>query len=354
MRDTAGPERGGAADRPPMFRVTELCGVRFPSGRVADSVRCQSVCMTLSVAPERAEKEHAFLWRAGELSDLGTLVGRSRLVSSAAYAIAEDGSVAGTSALSPAGDVLLPCLWTGSLCRALPLLPDCAGGSASGVASSSVVVGACRRQSGASLACVWRDGSVVRLAGGPGESSSATAVNEAGLIAGWATDEPGTRGRPRACVWREGELQMLASTGGSTAFGISPNGWIAGTAALATRVGQSGTAEHELWHAFLWLPTGATLDLGTLPGGVHSAALGVNSAGVAVGYSDNRGALWCGGATYDASDLLEPESAARWRIRRLVRVTDDWCIIAQALLSSTAAPQTRERPVLLVPVSNVL
>lgn len=141
-------------------------------------------------------------------------------------------------------------------------------------------------------------------------SSQALAINPTGDVVGWSTvPVPSTGNGRRAVLWRDGTIIDLGTLGGtfSVAYGINPDGVIAGAAA---------PPEDFFLHAFVWRD-GAMSDLGTLRGpDASSLAYGINPSGQVVGESDtnfpsNRHAvLWSDGTILDLGTLGGATSAA--------------------------------------------
>ena len=132
-----------------------------------------------------------------------------------------------------------------------------------------------------------------------------------------------------SAIWGEqGNPDLLAI--GNIANVVNNRGQVAGVSAMS---GNTAT------HAFLWTrERGKMLDLGTLPGDVNSAALGINDRGEMVGASfgaagpingNPRAFLWKDGGMTDLNDLIPAEFAITsshclwyqrcWRDRRLWR-----------------------------------
>lgn len=113
-----------------------------------------------------------------------------------------------------------------------------------------------------------------------GQSSSAAAVNDLGLIVGWATT---AGGHQHAVYWSAGGITDLGTLSGDTdsyASAVSGTGLIAG--ASGTGLLAPFNPENEDAHAVLW-HDGSIQDLGTLFGGTFTVATGVNDAGQVVG-----------------------------------------------------------------------
>lgn len=147
-----------------------------------------------------------------------------------------------------------------------------------------------------SHAFLWTPGSGIRDLGTlGGEVSSATALNDEGQVAGSSNTEFGplrgfpNRARHHAFLWTAAAgMRDLGTLGGrnSDALALNALGQVAGNSDTA-----NGTdpAAAPLAHAFFWSPTGPTAgrmrDLGTLAGGMSSAAAGLNDSGQVVGTS---------------------------------------------------------------------
>ena len=186
-------------------------------------------------------EQHAFVWRDGALSDLGTVGSHSSAygINDAGHVIGSDGSFAQRWVRAGAVDVFGT--FGGS----------CLFSSASAVNARGQVVGYASTATG-SHAFLWdpRTGLVdLETLGGP--TSWATAVSDAGHVVG------------------------VSET--STVISCETNEW--------------GTFCSYEMHAFLW-KDGVMTDLGTL-GGPHATARGVNARGEIVGESDTAEKLYC-------------------------------------------------------------
>jgi probable HAF family extracellular repeat protein len=95
----------------------------------------------------------------------------------------------------------------------------------------------------------------------------------------------GGLGQQHAVLWDHGTMTDLGTLPGGThseAYGINNEGQVVG---LSNGAGFSGR------HAVLW-DQGAVTDLGTLPGGLQSRASGINARGEVVGRGDVAAILW--------------------------------------------------------------
>ena len=190
---------------------------------------------------------HAFVWREGEMTDLGTLPGGAL---SQAFAINDEGHIVGD------GDT----------------------------------------REGARHAVLWSPGhGVTDLGTLGGRLSSAADINNRGQIVGSSTTAAGTT---HAFLWQEGAMTDLGTLGGdaSAAVGINDRGQIVGYSQDVC----------QIMHAVLW-DDGEIEDLGALPGGIPSIGTGflsrgtgLNSSGEVVGTglseSGARAFVWRGGA----------------------------------------------------------
>ena len=270
---------------------------------------------------------HAFVWRDGIMTDLGTLGGPN---SESFFGPNERGQAAGVSELStpdPNGEDFcgfgthlrcLPFLWQFGIMQPLLLLGG-NNGQANDVNNRGEAAG-WTETADADLACpapqvlqfrpaVWRRGKVYELPTFSGDKDGiAYTVNDKGQAVGGsgscATFDPdyGAPLQPQhALLWEGGRVINLGNLGGTLnniAFTINNAGEVGGTSGIA------GNIAH---HAFLW-QDGVISDLGALPGDVNSGALGV-SRGQVVGASfdaseNSRAFLWQNGVMTDLNDLV--------------------------------------------------
>ena len=131
----------------------------------------------------------------------------------------------------------------------------------------------------------------------PGGFSQAFAVNGAGTIAGRATQNGGAN---PGTLFQGAGVTILPGVGGSigVAYDINEAGMVAGFATVAG---------NGAYHAFRYTPGGGTVDLGTL-GGANSYAYSVNASGVVVGFSQlsNNGSH---GFVHDGTGMVDIGSA---------------------------------------------
>jgi probable HAF family extracellular repeat protein len=168
---------------------------------------------------------------------------------------------------------------------------------ANGINTAGQIVGSFWVKEGDLLsmhAAVYKDGNVIDLGTLGGRESEALAINDAGVVVGWA-DTPTGR---HAFRYESGAMTDLGTLGGATsiASGINSAGTIVGAADRA-----DGSRR-----AFMLAGAGM-IDLGTL-GGASSEALAVNDAGQVVGGADSehgrRAFVFSDGAMHDLNGYL--------------------------------------------------
>jgi probable HAF family extracellular repeat protein len=177
-----------------------------------------------------------------------------------------------------------------------------------GINAAGVVVGTYARYPRAgrlptSYGFAWKDGQVTFLGSLGGNQTSATAINDAGVIVGRSNINSDARPVHHAFAWTDGvmtDLGGLDPQQDSDAWRINSSGWIAGSSVVD---------KHRHKHATLWRD-GQVIDLGTLDEGGTSEAFGVNDAGIVVGYSQNangtsiRAFVWQDGVMQDLNTLV--------------------------------------------------
>lgn len=195
---------------------------------------------------------------------------------SVATGINGNGDVVGQAS---GGDATHAFLYSGDALTDLGTLGG-ASSSAAAVNEHGVVVGYADDAEGNMRAFVYASGVMVDLGTLGGSSSSANAINGNGLIAGGASTAVGGDGvLPRAFVYAGGAMQDIVGFpqgDSSVAFGINAAGMVVGRSAISA----NDPPEHP-YHAFVY-GNGMALDLGTL-GGLYSTALAINEAGIIVG-----------------------------------------------------------------------
>jgi probable HAF family extracellular repeat protein len=162
-------------------------------------------------------------------------------------------------------------------------------------------------------AVLWKDSSTVFGLGTLGGlSSSGQDINEYGQVAGESARADGT---VVGFLWTPESPN--ATSGKMIALDLLPDAKEAAVTAINDRGGVVGNCsgfQHGGQRGFLWSPkipqgsSGATVDLGVLPGALNTWALDVNSSGDVVGSSDGRAFLYRNGRMYDLNVLVPNRS----------------------------------------------
>jgi probable HAF family extracellular repeat protein len=315
------------------------------------------------------QNEHAFLWRDGVMTDLGTLGG---LNSSVPLPVKDDRGlvvgVAQTATVDPLGEfwgTTFVCtssvicqgsqnlergfVWQNGVMTALPTL----GGNnnaALGVNNLGQIVGAAETANQDPNcvppqvldfeAVVWGPnlGQIEVLPVFPGDSvAGAFAINDQGQVVGASGPcqflAPPFR---HAVLWQHDTVTDLGSLGGvmfNAANGINNLGQV---------VGQSDLPGDAVTHAFFW-QKGVMTDLGTLPGDSNSIAFDINDKGQVVGISCDvtfncRAFLWQNGVMTDLNTLI-PQSSPLFLtfgagINNRAEITGSACVLSNGTCTS--------------------
>ncbi len=266
---------------------------------------------------------HSFLWREGQMTDLGTLGGPNSDTSWRLNDRDEVGGVAETSDADPLGEdfsgfgtnlISLPFVWQKGVMTPLPTLGG-NNGRANGVNNRGQVVGRAETSTPdptceppqvlQSLPVIWRKGKIEEvlptLAGD--SRGGAVAINSRGQAVGFSGD---CTTFLHAVLWQGGTATDLGNLGGQfthVATSINNRGQVTGVSDLTG---------DEVTHAFLW-ENGVMTDIGTLPGDSFSFGDGINSHGHVVGASCDadfncRAFLWRHGVMVDLNTLISPSS----------------------------------------------
>ncbi len=205
-----------------------------------------------------------------------TSLGNLGMPGGGALAINNRGHIAGFSNLTNGNQHAF--LWNStSGMRDLGTLPGENTSYAFGMNDSDEVVGVSLGQSGA-FPFLWTRGIGMQSLSGLEGNGGAYAINSSGQVVGFLSFPDGSQ---HAFLWSSTSgVQDLGTLGGSDAiaYGINDDGEV---------VGVSWLSDNTTFHAFLWTQTSGMRDLGTLVGNIDSAALGINSLGQIVGYSDS-------------------------------------------------------------------
>jgi uncharacterized membrane protein len=238
--------------------------------------------------------DHPVLYQDGTLVDLGLLTGFSKCY---ATAINNAGEIVG-SCVSPSRSQEMAFRWSAGTMTPLADGPGDISTSASAINDSGIIVGFARNASG-SRAVRWHGGAMENLPTKNARYSGAFAVNASGQIVGWLEDN--------VALW-EGDSVVTIAPG--WALGINRSGEIlycdyyiddcmlrrkSGTVSLgfyASALNDSSTVVGFFDNRpMMWRP-GYAARLVTIPEGAWGSANAVNNRGQAVGWSYESGALW--------------------------------------------------------------
>jgi probable HAF family extracellular repeat protein len=288
--------------------------------------------------------EHALLWRAGSLTDLGTLGGPN---SAAGFPLKNDlGIVQGYSqiqASDPLGEdwvydcferlsggthcqditrITLGFVWQDNSMTALPTLGGNNAqawgannsGQIVGIAETSVRDASCTPPQILDFeAVLWTpsQGLVQELPPYRGDKvGGAIGINAIGQVVGASGPcaPISTAIAAHAVLWDNGKPISIGSLGGkvgNVAYAINNASQV---------VGVSDLKGDNTAHAFLWQSGQGMIDLGTLPGDFLSVAYSINDSGQVVGTSCDvnfncRAFLWQNGSMFDLNALISSTSS---------------------------------------------
>lgn len=236
-------------------------------------------------------RQHAFLWSNGAMTDLGVLPGNSE---SHAFAINDAGQIVGLS--SDLGSIApRACLWQNNALTDLgQFAPRSINNQGDIVGSMSI---ARNNIAWFEHACLWRNGTLTDLGTLNGDYSYARDINDAGQIVGLSVTRDNEL--PRAFLWQGSVLTDLGTPGGpgSQASAINSHGLIAGFADVGANAPRA---------ALFNLTTAGGVTIRTNPdvsASPYSYALDVNNSEQVVG-TNGHAMLWQNGALTDLNSLL--------------------------------------------------
>jgi probable HAF family extracellular repeat protein len=226
---------------------------------------------------------HAALWKQGVISDLGTLGGAN----SRARGLNDAGDVVGASNLT-GSNAEHAVLWSGGTATDLGTFGG-ANSQANGINAARQVTGYAALANGQQHAFLWQGAGLTDLGTLGGSYSEGYAINDAGDVVGYAgTAQDAAQ---HATLWRAGATAKdLGTLGGSysEAYGINASGQIVGTSTLA---------RDQIKRGFLY-ENNAMVDLNSLivpTGGLSIVdAYGISPNGLIAGVAKREGVFQTG------------------------------------------------------------
>jgi probable HAF family extracellular repeat protein len=287
----------------------------------AETAGTDPLAPNCSIISSNCQIVHAFEWRDGVRTDLGTLPGGNNSIaywvsdSGLVFGNSDDGGVDAVTGLQDFEGVV----WKNGQIINMGTLgvnfvsPNAMNdrGQVVGLALNDIpdqfsFIGLGTQ----TRAFLWQDGVMLDLGTLGGPDAWAASINEQGVVAGWALVDStpnAVTGQPtqHPFLWRDGALLDLGTLGGTSAVvGSLQNPGAGGSINNRGQViGTSNLAGDLIHHPFLW-DRGVLKDLGTL-GGDLGEAWWINDGGQVVGRADLPGSqvhhafLWKNGTMTD-------------------------------------------------------
>jgi probable HAF family extracellular repeat protein len=264
---------------------------------------------------------HAYLYRHGVMTDLGTLGG----LTSVGYAVNNRGQVVGYSRLTQFPNHAF--LYSDGVMTDLGTLGY--ESEAMGINDAGLIVGQSRTSNDRyTHAFLYQDGVMHDLGTLGGDNSVAHKVNAAGEIVGISQNEHYIN---RAFLYSHGVMQDLGTLGGDSSWALDINN-------KGDVVGASYTSTGD-WHAYLY-SRGVMIDLGDLFGKGStehgSTARAINDKGEVVGEAwfpgpgSTHAFLYSKGVMTDLNTLIPPDSG--WVLNNALGINNAGQIVGYGII----------------------
>jgi probable HAF family extracellular repeat protein len=228
--------------------------------------------------------EHAFIWENGVMTDLGTLGGAYSI----ATGINDKEEVVGWSTITPVDpdypdfsfsyDDLHAFIWKDGVITDLGTLGGSASG-ATGINDKGEVVGwSDTTVKYESRPFIWKDGVMTDLGTLGGPRGGARGINNKGEVVG---DSVTSLGEYHAFIWKDGVMTDLGTLGGGTsiAYGINNKGQVLGYSTYDK--GSSSRGSFFIWQSGTMIPIEIGVVGSNFPN--YDAANSINNKGEVVG-----------------------------------------------------------------------
>ena len=309
----------------PQYTLTEIDLPSFGRASALNNSEWVTGTITLSETEGRA-----YLYRDGEVQDLGTLGGET----SVAVDINESGEILGSSTYG--GDLTGSAfLYKDGVMQDLGILIGMPA-TATGLNNNGQVTGGASVTALDAHAYIYDEDGFTDLGTLGGHNSQGFGINDQGMVTGQSSVSGDLY--LHAFLYHDGGMEDLGTLGCCDSVGndINERGDVAGQTSAP-----ESTVSHPVNHAFLY-SDGVMHDLGTLGGG-YGVAYAVNQDRKVTGTSSTgepsefHAFLYADGVMHDLNDLVSPNDPLAPKVTLLdgVDINDDGVIVANGFNAET-------------------